>query len=149
MRCIGRLTEKELRYGEIRSRPRPEHGVISAHQRGLNGAIKYADRKATQRLPTPRGTLVYPLMGEAVAACPKGALGTRLTVGIVHAFFMRTADDAVDCGHGTDFMLTEKGVDLLCDGVVVADVTVLGKPALEVIGLSSFVGNYRHGDLGS
>ncbi|MDQ1451372.1 MAG: hypothetical protein QOK38_1238, partial [Acidobacteriaceae bacterium] len=56
---------------------------------------------------------------------------------------------AVDCGHGTDFMLTEKGVDLLCDGVVVADVTVLGKPALEVIGLSSFVGTYRHGDLGS
>lgn len=69
---------------------------------------------------------MYPLMREAVAACPKGALGTRLTVGIVHAFFMRTADDAIDCGHGKDFMLTEKGIDLLCDGVIVADVTVLG-----------------------
>jgi hypothetical protein len=88
-------------------------------------------------------------MGEAVAACPKGALGTRLTVGIVHAFFMQTAYDAVDCGHGTDLMLTEKGLDLLSDGVVVADVAILGKPALELLGLVSFVGDDRHGNLGS
>ena len=68
---------------------------------------------------------MYPLMGEAVAARPKGALGTRLTVGIVHAFFMGTAYNAVDGGDRTDLMLMEKGLDLPTDGVIVADVAVL------------------------
>jgi hypothetical protein len=88
-------------------------------------------------------------MGEAVAVRPIGALGTRLAVGIVHAFFMRTAYDAVDSGHGADLVLTEKGFDLLTYGVVVADVAVLGKPALELIGLVSFIREDRHGHLGS
>ena len=66
-------------------------------------------------------------MGETVAACPKKALGTRLTVGIIHALFMRAAYDAVKCSHGTSRMLAEKSLDFPTDGVVVADVPVLGK----------------------
>src|SRR5271170_1173431 len=88
-------------------------------------------------------------MGEAVAARPIGALGTGLAVMIIHTFFMRTANDAVDHGHGADLMLTEKCLDFRSDCVVATDVALLGKPALKQIGLASFIGHNRDGDLGS
>jgi hypothetical protein len=71
------------------------------------------------------------LVGEAVAARPIGALRTGSAVRIIDAFFMRTAYDAVNHGHGPDLMLTEKCLDLLTNRVVVADVALLRKPALD------------------
>ena len=55
------------------------------------------------------------LLGPAITPRPVRALRTILSFGIVHAFFVGTADDAVGDYAGPDRVGLEEGHDLLAD----------------------------------
>jgi hypothetical protein len=80
---------------------------------------------------------------------PVRALRTILSFGVVHAFFMGAADDAVGDDGGADRMGLEEGDDLLADGGIMAHVqTAVGEPALQTIRLVILGKDNAGGDFG-
>ena len=86
-------------------------------------------------------------MGEAVAACPKRALGAGLALRIVDTFLVRASDDAIRDHDGKYAMLTEEARNLIADNGVVPDVGSFGEPALEQIWLVACVRHDGDSDL--
>ena len=78
--------------------------------------------------------LLNTLMGEAVASGPIRTLRARSALWVVHAFFVRAADNLVGHDSGAGSVRLEEGQNLLTDGEILAYVqVVIGEPALEKI----------------
>ena len=69
----------------------------------------------SQAAEKPRARLVDAFMGEAVAARPIRAVRAGVAFGVVDAFLVRAADDAVGHDHGASLVLAKEGLDLLTD----------------------------------
>jgi hypothetical protein len=88
------------------------------------------------------------LAGKAVATGPVRALRAGFSLGVVNAFFVRAADEAVGNDHGLGSVLFEEGHNLLADGGVVAYVRIFGKPAFQWVWLVPLVAHDADNDLG-
>src|ERR1035441_4198779 len=86
-------------------------------------------------------------MGEAVAARPIRAVRAGVAFGVVDTFLVRAAHDAVGHDHGASLMLAKKGLDLLADDRIAADIDAFGDPAFEQVGRVALVGDDRDGNL--
>lgn len=74
------------------------------------------------------------LLGPAITPRPVRALRTILSFGIVHAFFVGAADDAVSDYGGAGRVGLEEGHDLLADDGIMAHIqAAIGEPALQKI----------------
>lgn len=67
-------------------------------------------------------------MGEAIPSRPKMAVWTGRSEGIIGAFFVRTAHNAIGHGGMGDFVFLQKGSDFRSDPGVLTDVTGVHKP---------------------
>ena len=65
---------------------------------------------------------------ESITMLPEGALGAWLTVWIVDAFFVRTAENAVAHYDGLGVLATDEGDDLVADDRIAPDVAECGGP---------------------
>ena len=89
-------------------------------------------------------------MGEAVASGPIRALWAGHSLWIVHAFFVRAANNPVGHDSGARSVLLEEGQNLLTDGEILAYVQVaIGEPALEKIWIVTFREENAHHYLSS
>ena len=87
------------------------------------------------------------LAGETVAPRPVGALRAGFSLGVVDAFFVRAADEAIGDDHGLGGVLFEEGDNVLANGEVVAYVGIFGKPAFEWIRLVTLAAHDADNDL--
>jgi hypothetical protein len=93
--------------------------------------------------------LLNALMGEAVASCPIRTLRARSALWVVHAFFVRAADNPVGHDSGAGSVRLEEGQNLLTDGELLAYVqVVIGEPALEKIWVVTPSEENAHHNLG-
>jgi hypothetical protein len=65
--------------------------------------------------------------GIAISTSPEWALWARLALGIVDAFFMRTAEDLLHHDKRTNIVLSYSGKDALLNVDRIASIRVLGK----------------------
>jgi len=78
-------------------------------------------------------------MGEAVASGPIRALWAGSSLWVVHAFFVRAANNPVGHDSRAGSVLGEEGQNLLTDGEILAYVQLaIGEPALENIWIVTF-----------
>lgn len=89
------------------------------------------------------------LLGPAITPFPVRALSTILCFGIVHAFFVGTADVAVGDYGGADRVGLEEGHDVLADGGIMAHIqATIGEPALQKIRFVILGEDNADGDFG-
>ena len=101
-------------------------------------------------MPPSACFLLNTLMGETVASGPIRALRAGSSLGVVHAFFVRTADNPVGHDSGAGAALLEEGENLLTDGEILAYVLIaISEPTLENIGVVTFSEENTHHYLGS
>ena len=86
-------------------------------------------------------------MREAVAVGPVGALGTFLSLRVVDAFLVRTADNAVGHYHRAGAVLADEGQHRDIDARLETDVAPFREPAAYGIGLGALSVNDGHGHL--
>ena len=84
-----------------------------------------------------------PLAGETIPASPIGALRAALSFGIVDSLLMRAAQNAIRRYHRFGPVKPDEMNDGLIDCGIVANILLIGKPALKVSRLATFVGNQR------
>jgi hypothetical protein len=87
------------------------------------------------------------LAGEAVASGPVGAPRAGFSLGVVDAFFVRAADEAVGDDHGLGGMLFEEGENLLANVRVVAHIGIFGEPTFEWVRLMTLIAHDADNDL--
>ena len=83
----------------------------------------------------------HPRSNGTRAAGPVRAAWTRSTLGIVDAFFVRTAEDSRTEDHRADRMLLKEGKHLLANQVVIADIADFRDPLLHLAGIAAFAMN--------
>jgi hypothetical protein len=89
-------------------------------------------------------------MGETVASGPIRALRARSSLGVVHAFFVRAADNTVGHDSVAGAVLLEKAKNLLTDGEIIAYVQVaIREPTLQNIRVVTFLEENAYRYLGS
>jgi hypothetical protein len=89
------------------------------------------------------------LLGPAITPHPVRALRTILSFGIVHAFFVGAADDAISDYGGADRVGLEEGHDLLAEGGIMAHIqAAIGELALQEIRFVILGGDNADGDFG-
>ncbi|SRR6266436_5693968 len=76
---------------------------------------------------------------EAITPSPVGALRAGFSLGVVDAFFVRTADETVGNDHGLGGVLLEEGENLRANGEVGTDVGILGEPTFKRVRFAAFV----------
>lgn len=81
------------------------------------------------------------LAREAVAPGPIGAPRAGFSLGVINAFFVRAANEAVGGDHGLGAVLFEESENLLASGGVVAHVSIFGEPAFEWVRILTLVAN--------
>ena len=89
------------------------------------------------------------LLGPAITPRPVRALRTIPSFGIVHAFFVGAADDAVGDDGGADRVGLEEGHYLLADGGIMAHIqAAIGEPALQNVRFVILGEDNADGDFG-
>jgi hypothetical protein len=76
---------------------------------------------------------------EPVATGPVGAPWTGFSLGVINAFFVRAANEAIGGDHGPNAVLFEESENLLADRRVAAHVGIFRKPAFERVRILTLV----------
>ena len=80
------------------------------------------------------------LPGPAVAMGPERALRTDFSLGVVRAFFVGAANDAVGHNDGFGAVLVDESENRLADLGIVSNIVIFREPAFELVGRGALGG---------